>query len=74
VLARIGERQSAAPSRDYADALGDQPLASADRLDGPQWRDVGPLDDAARAELDDRRARWADALAGKGWRSPLPMC
>ena len=40
--------------------------AHADRFDGSEWRDVGPLDDAAGAELDDRRARWATALAGKG--------
>src|SRR6188472_3866509 len=39
--------------------------AHADRFDGSEWRDVGPLDDAAGAELDDRRARWATALAGK---------
>ena len=39
----------------------------------PEWRDVGPLDDAARSELADRRARWAAALAGKGWRPPRPM-
>jgi hypothetical protein len=35
--------------------------AHTDRFDGPSWRDVGPLDDAAAAELDDRRTRWADA-------------
>jgi hypothetical protein len=38
------------------------------RLDGAR-----PLDDADRAELAERRARWAAALAGKGWRPPWPM-
>lgn len=47
--------------------------AHRDRFDGPEWHDVGPLDDDARAELDDRRARWAAAIAGKGWRPPAPM-
>ena len=47
--------------------------AHADRFDGPEWRDVGPLDDAARAELDDRKARWQAALDGKGWRPPEPL-
>jgi hypothetical protein len=47
--------------------------AHADRFDGPQWRDVGPLDDAAQSELADRRASWAAALCGKGWRPPRPM-
>jgi hypothetical protein len=47
--------------------------AHADRFDGPEWHDVGPLHDVAAAELADRRARWADALTGKGWRPPRPM-
>ena len=47
--------------------------AHAYRFDGAQWRDVGPLDDATRSELTDRRARWAAALAGKEWRPPRPM-
>jgi hypothetical protein len=47
--------------------------AHADRFDGPQWRDVGPLDQTAAAELADRRDRWAAALAGKDWRPPQPM-
>lgn len=42
--------------------------AHADRLDRGH-----PLDDADRAELADRRTRWNDALAGKGWRPPRPM-
>jgi len=46
----------------------------ADRLgDDPECSDVGPVDDASAAELDDRRERWAAALAGKGWRPPQPM-
>jgi hypothetical protein len=46
--------------------------AHDDRLvDDPECRDVGPLDDAATAELADRKARWDDALAGKGRRLPL---
>jgi hypothetical protein len=48
--------------------------AHADRLaDDPECGDVGPLDAVATAELDDRRERWATALAGKGWRPPQPM-
>jgi hypothetical protein len=47
--------------------------AHADRFDGPEWHNVGPLDEAATAELHDRRERWADALAGKGWRPPQPL-
>ncbi len=47
--------------------------AHVDRFAGPEWRGVDALDDAARAELVDRRARWAAALAGKGWRPPQPM-
>ncbi len=34
---------------------------------------VGPLDDAATAELADRRERWQAALSGKGWRPPHPL-
>jgi hypothetical protein len=45
----------------------------AGRFNGPEWRDVGALDDTARAELADRRARWANALAGRGWCPPRPM-
>jgi hypothetical protein len=46
----------------------------ADRLDDdPECRDVAPLDDAAAAELGDRRERWQAALDGKGWRPPQPM-
>jgi hypothetical protein len=47
--------------------------AHANHVNGPAWRDVGPLDDAARAELTDRRDRWTTALAGKGWRPTQPM-
>jgi hypothetical protein len=48
--------------------------AHADRLvDDPECRDVGPLDDAAKTELADRRERWQAALDGKGWRPPAPM-
>jgi hypothetical protein len=47
--------------------------AHADRSQGPGWRDLGPLDDAARAGLDNCRSRWADAQARKGWRPPRPM-
>lgn len=47
--------------------------AHGDRFDGPEWRDVGPLDDAAAAELAARRDRWAAALAGKGWQPEQPM-
>ena len=48
--------------------------AHAERLaDDPECRDVGPLDDAAMAELADRRERWQAALDGKGWRPPQPM-
>ena len=46
----------------------------ADRLaDDPECSDLGPLDDAATAELADRRERWQAALDGKGWRPPQPM-
>jgi hypothetical protein len=45
----------------------------ANRCNGPTWRDVGPLDDTARAVLTDRRDRWAAALAGKGWHPTQPM-
>ena len=46
----------------------------ADRLaDDPECCDVGPLDNAARAELADRRERWQAALDGKGRRPPEPM-
>jgi hypothetical protein len=48
-------------------------LRHADRLEGPEWHDVGPLDDAATAELTARRERWRAALNGKGWRPPQPM-
>ena len=44
----------------------------ADRFDGPEWCDVGLLDDDAHTELDGRRARWQAALDGKGWRPPPP--
>ena len=36
--------------------------AHADQLGGPDYRDVGPVDDAAAAELADRRERWQAAL------------
>ena len=42
--------------------------AHAALLDGAH-----PLDDADRAELAERGARWADALAGRGWRPPQPI-
>lgn len=45
----------------------------ADRFDGPEWSAVGPLDQPATAELAERRIRWADALAGRGWKPPQPM-
>ena len=41
----------------------------ADQLDGPDYRDVGPVDEAAAAELADRRERWQAALE-KRWRLP----
>jgi hypothetical protein len=40
--------------------------AHADRLDDdPKCADVGPLDDAAAAELADRHERWQAALGGR---------
>lgn len=46
----------------------------ADRLDDdPECRDVGPLDNAAQAELDDRRARRQAALDGLGWIPARPI-
>ena len=58
------------PSRRSSDTA----TRRSDRLaDDPECRDIGPLDDAATAELDDRRIRWAAALAGKVWRPPQPM-
>jgi hypothetical protein len=41
--------------------------------DDPECSDVGPLDDAARAELAGRCERWQAALDGKGWRPERPM-
>jgi hypothetical protein len=42
--------------------------AHRDQLDDPH-----PLDDPDRAELADRQAHWAAALAGQGWWPPQPM-
>jgi hypothetical protein len=36
---------------------------------GPDYRDVGPVDEAAAAELADRRERWQAALEER-WRLP----
>jgi hypothetical protein len=66
-LDRCGRRPRRVPGTEFAARHGSCGWPEH-RLDGA-W----PLDDAAAAELADRRDRWAVALAGKGWSPPQPM-